>query len=127
MMLRLMSYSQNLMTRHPIYLSSQLTFLSRRRLAFIFSSQYSILVFGLINRLGWLCQKSELTKMPVSWSIKTKSGLPGRLFLYRRKRICSLLSSFANIFSGRVSRERIACMIFRRCSGVKISIVLLGN
>lgn len=119
----LMSDSQILITVQPCFFNSRLTSLSLSLFLFIFFSQNSALVLGIMNLPLRPCQKSESTNTATFFLLKTKSGFPNIVLTFFAKYIFSFLSSAEIMRSGNVPSERIFCMFFLLCSGVSLSIL----
>lgn len=121
----LVSHSQMTMTLHPDFSSSALFRLSLSTFRSNFSCQNSILDLGVDAFLqsGCLCQKQPCTNMIVLYFGKTKSGLPGRLARWRRKRMPMACANLRTTISGLVSLPCTRAIRAERLSGVNLSIV----
>ena len=117
-----MSDSHILITVQPCFFNSRLTSLSLSLFLFIFFSQNSALVLGIMNLPLRPCQKSESTNTATFFLLKTKSGFPNIVLTFFAKYIFSFFSSAETMRSGSVPSERIFCMFFLLCSGVSVSI-----
>lgn len=116
------SYSQILITFHPVFFKCLFTSLSRSLFLKIFSSQYERFDFGMTHLVGCPCQKSESIKITIFLRRNKTSGFPTIFETFDAKYIFRRLNSCITIRSGRVSLERICCIFFLRCSLVRLSI-----
>lgn len=110
---------------HPNASSCFWTFSSLRTFASNFFNQKSLFDFGVALSLHPLCrcQKQPCTKIANCFEGNTRSGFPGKSFLYRRYRNPSLYRFLLTISSGVVSFCFIRDMFALRTSAGTRSIV----
>ena len=112
--------SQNRMTVQPLRRSARWFRRSRFRFCSILVSQCSL---NLCRQAGnrQPCQKAPSTKMAIRWSLRTKSGLPGRSRAWASATRPASASNLAIARSGPVSRPRIRDMTRDRVAASMMS------
>ena len=130
------SHSHTVTQCQPIVASFFCSSLSRSLFLWIFATQKSRFVFGILqhsefsmfngpcsmfNETPCPCQKHPFTKMQVLYFLNTKSGCPGNRLSFNLYRNPRFHNPFRTIISGFVSFEWIAAIFLCRCCGVSLS------
>jgi hypothetical protein len=118
------SHSHTIITRQPFAFRSSVDCVSRAMFRSNFSTQNSVLLFGVVAILHPLCrcQKHPWTKITVLYRVSTISGLPGRSLRCSLNRKPSACNARRSATSGEVFEERIRDMRFDRSDGLRKSI-----